>query len=277
VIWDTALGANPRKPADVHVPAVSFGSTCVVRAISRFTRVAHVAPMPGALCFLGEVKTAYGAAAIEEKLDQLLPEWLARIRTTHEPITFDSAGFRFLLRRFENCSKALAWTFAELDAPAPEVSEGGPAASLREKDELDKAIRNWTATLPNDYHGRRQALVDGYLLFRQRVCAAFESVLNEELVKTPQATPEEKRLLGRRATAAARDVGCIFKCPKTGSPAYLSGKSGGRPGVGRFHLEVIDENGHAWRTVTSSTLPYLTLIPQPSASATKRERESPDR
>ena len=65
----------------------------------------------------------------------------------------------------------------------------------------------------------------------------------------------------RRRPEALRELGLAIRCPRTGLPAILIGHSGGVPGVGRFHFEVVEPGGLPRRTLSSAVLPPLQLRP----------------
>lgn len=113
--------------------------------------------------------------------------------------------------------------------------------------------------LPEDYPARRQVLAALHDVTRSTIAKALESVLNDHAAEMPHATYEEKKELAKWVNAELRRFGLAIKCPKTGRPAILIGHATGVPGVGRFHIEVLGEEGVAKRTFTGVQLPKLEL------------------
>jgi len=125
-----------------------------------------------------------------------------------------------------------------------------------------EAVRAFAATLPSDYLQQKQALVTLYAGVRSEIAAYLGPALNAHCSTLPQQTYDEKRALAKWVNAELRQFGLAIKCPKTGQSAYLVAHPGGRPGIGRFHLEVAGPDGSPQRTLTSAVLPELALIPE---------------
>lgn len=113
--------------------------------------------------------------------------------------------------------------------------------------------------LSGDYAARRGALTALHDVTRSTIANALEPALNEQAAAMPHATYEEKKDLAKWINAELRRFGLAIKCPKTGRPAILIGHATGVPGVGRFHIEVLGEEGVAKRTYTGVQLPKLEL------------------
>lgn len=144
--------------------------------------------------------------------------------------------------------------------------------SYRLAEEFNRSVAAKCEELPRDFAIRREALRSLHAASRAAIAKAFEPVLNEHATTMPQATYDEKRALAKWVNAELRELGLAIRCPKTGQPALLRGHPGGTPGVGRFHLEITDSNGIQRRTVTSVTLPRLSLLVDDLARAPYGER-----
>jgi hypothetical protein len=139
---------------------------------------------------------------------------------------------------------------------------------------FDEHIASKLDDLPREFPARRAALRELHVTSREAIAKAFEAGLNAAAASMPLATYEEKKSLAKWVNAELRELGLTIRCPKTGEPAILRGGPGGVPGVGRFHLEITDKAGNRHRTVTSSVLPPLALMPDDLTRAPYGERNS---
>lgn len=99
-------------------------------------------------------------------------------------------------------------------------------------------------------------------LVHKHIAYVLEPVLNHELSRRPHNTLTEKQDLTRWANSQMRSLGVAVQCPKTGEPAILrAGVDGGEGG--RFQVELIDQSRGRSRTVSSSTLFPIQLMPHP--------------
>lgn len=105
----------------------------------------------------------------------------------------------------------------------------------------------------------RERLAESFDRDRVQIAAKLEQPLNVEINARPHASYDEKKELAKWVNAELRRFGLALKCPKTGRPAILIGHATGVPGVGRFHIEVLGEEGVAKRTYTGVQLPTLEL------------------
>jgi len=98
-------------------------------------------------------------------------------------------------------------------------------------------------------------------IVRSAIAQSMEPLLNEHMARLPQASCSEKQALAKWVNAELRELGLAIRCPKTGTPAYLMGSPVLPDQAGRFQLEIRQENsGRRHRTLSSVTLPHLTLM-----------------
>lgn len=95
---------------------------------------------------------------------------------------------------------------------------------------------------------------------RAALAKAVEPSLNAQLRSMPHTTYDDKREVAKWLNAELRQLGLAIQCPKTGRPAFLVADPGGKPGIGRFQLEVTTETGKPHRSVSTASLPALTYI-----------------
>lgn len=142
----------------------------------------------------------------------------------------------------------------------------GAVEAVRDiKEEVERIVtqaRSIDALLPSEYGTRREWLRRLDVGIRNMIARSLGPALNEHLAAAAQSTYDEKRALARWVNGELRSLGLAIQCPKTGLPAFLVGHPGGAPGVGRFHIEVV-ESGQVRRTVTSTSLPVLALMAEP--------------
>lgn len=110
-----------------------------------------------------------------------------------------------------------------------------------------------------DFAALRQQMTESFDRNREQIAAELEQPLNDEVSHRAHESYEQKKELAKWVNAELRRFGLAIKCPKTGRPAILIGHATGVPGVGRFHIEVLGEEGVAKRTYTGVQLPKLEL------------------
>ncbi len=122
------------------------------------------------------------------------------------------------------------------------------------------------------YDEARAVLLDFESSAREAIARALSPHFVYHVTFMPQETYDEKRELAKWVNGELRRFGVAIRCPKTDLPAFLVADPGGRPGFGRFQLEVtLDGKPH--RSVSSGTLMHLSLM----AAPVKRDADSPDR
>jgi hypothetical protein len=170
-------------------------------------------------------------------------------------------GYTIHLRLFEDSVTAKEWVETQC---LPVEQQTRQIVQKDSKDSLRKAfeaVELALSSLPSGFAARRGALVNLHDHVRAAIARSFESALNERAASLPGDTYEDKKVVARFVNSELREFGLAIRCPKTGLPAFLVAHPGGRPGIGRYHLEVV-EFGKPRRTVTSSELPEsLKLMP----------------
>jgi hypothetical protein len=155
---------------------------------------------------------------------------------------------------------------------------------LRDEDTLNQLLdrggrTGWSAALkealgdlPAEYDALRDSLGKMSEVFRVSLAEKLEPALNARAATMPQETYEDKKTLAKWINAELRRLGLAIKDPKTGKPCHLVGDSGNKPGIGRFMLNYTEDAGKLVHTVTSVTLPPLTLMPDDLSRAPYGER-----
>lgn len=200
---------------------------------------------------------------------QRLRDSIEHLLTSGGEAIVQLTGAKLRLRHFDTSATArrAEQTIARVTQPAPNESVSDFSIE-GVKSFLDSKLSD----VPLEFNTRRIACRTLHSMIRSAVVIAFEPVLNEMAQSLPQATYEEKKALAKWVNAEIRELGLAIRCPKTGLPGILRGHAGGIPGVGRFHVEVTDAQGVQRRTVTSTTLPKLDLMPDDLARAPYGER-----
>lgn len=114
------------------------------------------------------------------------------------------------------------------------------------------------------YERMAERLIEAREILHEEFAFQLEPVLNEYLKTLPQATLQERQQLSRWLNAKLRSsFGLSVRCPKTMLASVLHADAGKGMGAGRFQIELIDGDEGRKRTSTTSTLPYVSLMPYP--------------
>jgi len=171
--------------------------------------------------------------------------------------SFSSSGLQLQLRLDEipaTARKSSARAAASTRSAAESVSD--PVV-----DRFKRSVGKELEDLPRDFDVRRSVARELQHATREAIARSIEPVLNDKVRSMPMATYEDKKALAKWVNAELNDLGLALRCPKTGRPAWLLGHASGTPGVGRFHYELSDPREGHRRTVTSTALPHLELMP----------------
>ena len=122
-------------------------------------------------------------------------------------------------------------------------------------------IRQVFADLPEDYAGRRAALLSTTAAFGAELATQLQPALNAHIRSLPHATFGEKKELAKLVNGELRQFGLAIKCPKTGRPSILVAGPGHHPDSGRFQLENLSPEGKRVRTYNTPYLVELDLTP----------------
>lgn len=136
------------------------------------------------------------------------------------------------------------------------------SGELEEAFEREIASRLKVLPATFSYDEVRTVVIDFETSVRESIARALSPHLNYHVALVPQDTYDEKRELAKWVNAELRRFGVAIKCPRTGLPAFLVADPGGRPGSGRFQLEVT-QDGKPHRSVSSGTLMQLSLMASP--------------
>jgi hypothetical protein len=161
------------------------------------------------------------------------------------------------LRLFPDRATAEAWLRSAMPAIGAFEKRRGMGAG--DKGQSQRPSKPLGPLKRADYDSLRQRLTESFDRGREQMAAELEQPLNDEASNRPHESYEEKKELAKWVNAELRRFGLALKCPKTGRPAILIGHATGVPGVGRFHIEVLGEEGVAKRTYTGVQLPTLEL------------------
>lgn len=158
----------------------------------------------------------------------------------------------------------------EVQAQRRESQQGMSDAIV---EDFKRDLRAKLAELPSGYEERSELFADLQLTLRAATAERLEETLNQRAGDFEKESYEQKAAVARWVNGELRRLGVAVRCPKTGKPAFLVGHPGGRPGIGRFQLEITLDNGRPHRTVSSTAFPHLTLMAAPLGS----EAEPPSR
>jgi hypothetical protein len=161
------------------------------------------------------------------------------------------------LRLFADRASTEAWLRSTMPALVPLEKKGEMVGEREGLGEGKHALRPRSDRV--DFATLRHRLTESFDRSRVQIASEFEQPLNDEATSRPHESYEEKKELAKWVNAELRRFGLALKCPKTGRPAILIGHATGVPGVGRFHIEVLGEEGVAKRTYTGVQLPTLEL------------------
>lgn len=146
------------------------------------------------------------------------------------------------------------------DIPEPDDEGMVPSWVERYREELTRELMD---PLPTDYGELRNVLGKLKDVNRRMTAEAIQGALNAHAASLPHETYEEKKELAKWINAELRHFDLAIFDNKTKKPASVRADRGGKPAVGRFQVEVINENGRPQRTLSSVTLPTFQLIPVP--------------
>lgn len=177
--------------------------------------------------------------------------------TSHGQLAGSDGCFAHLYK-FPDRDTAEVWLRKRAAPSTESVKSGGMGeGSENEKRAADAELRSLGRI---SYTMLRERLAESFDRDRVRIAAQLEQPLNVEINARPHASYDEKKELAKWVNGELRSFGLAIKCPKTARPAILLGSPTGTPGVGRFHLEVMTDEGIPKRTVTSVEVPRLGLM-----------------
>lgn len=126
-----------------------------------------------------------------------------------------------------------------------------------------RAIHGLLATTAGDSEHRLEELQAVRQLFHDELASAAQPALNAVLREKDRDDVDARRGLCSWANKQLRLLGLAVN-DGTGRPSILIADSRDAEDlVGRYRLEHRDSSGRAIRTLTSATLPDLTLMPDP--------------
>lgn len=140
------------------------------------------------------------------------------------------------------------------------MPESADRESLKRQERLMKLLQ---AGNSGGYERVAKRLWEARELFHEEIAHQMQDPMNRQLAQMPQATPEEKKSMGRWLNAELRALSLAIRCPKTGEPAIVH-VDPWYESKGRFQIELIEkQGGRRVRTVSSVSLPSLEYCPHP--------------
>lgn len=152
------------------------------------------------------------------------------------------------------------------------------------RDAWKRAFRESIPTKEQEPEQRLNSLSESRRLFYEELANASEAPFNAIMGEKDRGDLESRRALASWANERLRSLGLTVRCPRTGRPGILVVDTRDPDDtVGRYRIEVREPSGRMIRTLSSRTLPHLTLMedsPRGESFARSFRRpsgDSPDR
>ena len=173
------------------------------------------------------------------------------------PVSVAGPEHRILLRVGAERASLRGWIEEQQDmrpaAEPPEARQSTATARLAEAALAD---------LPADYADRYEALRAFREEMQGEIAARLQPALRRQAEAMPCDSYADKQEVAVWVNSQTRELGLALRCPNTGHPAILTADvRDAASGSSRFRFVIRDERGRQTKTVSSSTLPELVLMP----------------